>query len=325
MNDNFRNFAGQVFSSTPRMWGPRPVAVSNRPVDSLEPANAGSDPELIEYNRELNARFRHAKPIYMLPPGSGLIDETNCDPYGGPSYPGPLPVNGASCASGYDRSITPESLLADGCVNPQDYICDKQRGLPPWTSDSPACHMQRLIDDFTQVGTVGQTRAAIEMMFAAGGFGDVRMPGVLAGANSVATFLIGVIQPSVGVRVDWGVQLLNYAPFDLNFTTSGFVASSFGLAPAANAINADRTFSARVSQVPGGSFFVPWGVRVAPGMSVAQQIVAVSDEAVSATVSVTGLPAALAASFSMQVTLLTAFHPLTAQFAAVSGIYAGGR
>jgi len=234
------------------------------------------------------------------------------------------PITAAGyCPTGYDRSITPESLLADGCIDPTQYVCDKARALAPWLANARADQMMRRLDDYTQVGTTGQLRATLEQLYSLGHFVDAIQPGVLAGANSIATFPLAPF--SVGVRLDWGINLQQFAPFDMNIQTQG--AQAIGALLAGQNIVADRQFSARVSQVTGGSVYFPWAVRGTPGMSVAQQVIASATpvEGVALLVRVNGLPAAIQPFFSMQATLLTAFHPITASYATAYGAFSGGK
>jgi len=329
--NTFTNFNGQSTLS-PRaalMYNIRQTTEgrsNNGPIEGefVDPQNPSNpDGRIIQY-QDPNTNGVYSQPVNSQGHPSGWPQHTDgCDSYKGGSYQNPV-SNWPGCPAGYDRSITPESLLADS-AHPIPYLRDKARGLPSWISDSEACDMQRVIDDYTQVGTVGQTRAAIEALYAFGGFGDVRIAGILAGANDVATFPVANLPVSIGFRLDWGIQLLNYAPFDMNIHTVGWSTASTILSPQSPLVDADRIFTTRVQKVSGGSIFVPWAARVTPGMSVAQQVMAVSVEVVAATISVENLPAAIAASFSMQVTLLTAFHPLTAQFATAIGAYVGGR
>jgi len=246
------------------------------------------------------------------------------DEVGGRSIP-----NGAYCPTGYDRSITPESLMADGCGDPTRYICDKARSLPPWLSNAKPSQMQRLIDDYTQVGTVGQLRVTLETMYAMAYFIDSRQQLIGSSPDFSAAFTTPAL--SVGFRLDWGVSLLNFAPFDMHVRTTGAVAlASATTAPfsQAAAVSTNRDFTVRVSQVTGGSIYVPWATRVQPGMSIAQQALTIAlpdgESPAAINISVLGLPAAIFANFNAQATLLTAFHPVTAAYAVEFGAYSGG-
>lgn len=259
--------------------------------------------------------------VYMTPNGHQVLPQNvgACDGFQGGSYPGQV---SSHCDTGYDRSLAPENLLADGVGIPALYIGDKARSLPPWLTDSKKCEMQRMFEDYTQVGTVGQARAAIETLFALGNFGNVTVQGVVAGNDLVITIPNASVKASIGFVLDWGVTLVNYSPFDIVLTTTGASASGFQLTPNdANPAVANRSFTVRAKQVPGGRIFVPWAVRVAPGMSIAQQVIAGPTAAADVVITINNVPAAILAQMNAQATLLTAFHPLTAAFAAAIGAY----
>jgi len=207
-------------------------------------------------------------------------------------------------------SGTPESFLGGGCRN-DNWQCDRSRMLPPWLSTSDGEDVAAVINDYTTVGTIGQMRAAFDVLYGLGAFDTTRYAGVLAGQNMVST--VTVLVPCVAVRLDWGVSMLNWAPFDLQVVTTGFT-TLFG----AQAV--DRNFTIRVAKTSGSAIYAPLAQRPA-GMSLAQPLVAVPGA--GATIEVRGLPAAIAPSFNLQAALCTAFHPITAAFGESLGVLDG--
>jgi hypothetical protein len=214
--------------------------------------------------------------------------------------------------------------MADKCIDPVAYVCDKSRGLPPWLADAKPYQIQRKLDDYSQVGTVGQLRTALQTLYALGGFANLSQNGILAANTSTATFANATTQVSVGFIVDWGIQLQNFTPFDMRVRSTNFVAASRGVS-GATAISANRDFTVRVGQVSGGRIYVPFAVRVSPGMSVAQQSLAILNTEVDGLIEIVDIPLAIQPSFSVNVTLLTAFHPVTAAFSDAFGAYSGGQ
>lgn len=224
--------------------------------------------------------------------------------YTGGSNPG-FPPRSASCPVGYDPALAPESFLGRGCNNPS-WVCDRGRLLPPWLSNNEPGVVAAIVNDYTAVGTIGQMRAVFDTLYAIGEFQQTRYVGQLAGTTSTATVNSSV--PSLGVRIDWGVSLLAWAPFDLNISTTNFETLFTGQ-------TLNRSFSVRVGGANGGSIYIPFAQR-ATGITQAQPAIGriAGGEGGDGTVAATGIPAAIGASFSMTVQLLTAFHPITAAF-----------
>lgn len=218
---------------------------------------------------------------------------------------------GAACPTGYDPALSPEAYLGAGCGN-ADYVCDKGRMLPPWLSDSAGA-VAAVVNDFTSVGTVGAMRAAFETLYSFGNFTATRFAATVVGA--VATATVTDRSPAVGVRIDWGVSLTDWAPFDLELATVGFVDALVDTA------EGDRSFTVRVGRANGGSIYVPFANRVT-GMSMAQPLICRAPE-VGATVTASNLPAGIAPAFNMQVQLICAYHPITAAFGRGLGLYEG--
>lgn len=252
-----------------------------------------------------------------LQPSSMVINAVAA-PLDGPSGPsgyeasrGRRGLPATDCDAGYQRQALPETLLGVHCPSREVHVNDVERAVEGFSSDTPE-YLSIINTDFFFVGTVGQVRAAIETLYAQATFNITRTAGVVAGVNATITAPVGGFPHSVGVRLEWGVGLTSYAPFAMPIATSGFVT------PLGSAV-ADRNITLRARNVNGGELFIPWAQRVVPGMTMGQNQIA--SAAVGSTITVTALPAAVAAAFSVVAQFLTAFSPLTAQWAQINGIF----
>lgn len=226
-----------------------------------------------------------------------------------------FPPNDFSCPAGYNPAMTPESFLGGGCRNP-NWVCDRGRALPPWLSTSDPTVVAAIINDYNAVGTVGQMRAVFEQLYALGEFSQNRYTAVVAGQTATSTVPNTDNFVVLGVRVDWGVDLLNWQPFDLVLATNGFQTLF-------NRQSVDRSFTVRVSRNNGSSIYVPLAQRTV-GISFAQPTLGQVNAATGATITASNIPATVAAAFGMTVQLLTAFHPITAAYGMALGLLDGG-
>lgn len=198
------------------------------------------------------------------------------------------------------------------CEDPIASACDKSRVLPPWVTTAPPQAVQQVINDYNVVGSIGQLRKTFAALYGFGNFQNQRQPAVTVGNDQIATFVSPAL--SLGFRLDWSIQLLNYQSFDMQVQTAGWTTYPDDL-------SANRDFTARIGGAASGSIYVPWAVRPA-GMSVAQNaIVGGLDPQVPGTISVLNIPAAILPNFSFQATILTAFHPITAAFGKALDLY----
>jgi hypothetical protein len=236
-------------------------------------------------------------------------------PYCDPRFDGdPMPDN--DCADGYDMKAFPEALLGVHCPTNEPNVRDKRRAIRGILSDLGSPQFSVLSMDFNMVGPVGQLRAALKTMMAVATFNIVRFVGVIAATSNTITAPAAGFPTSIGVRLEWGVGLTSYAPFAMTITTVGLL-NLFGAGVL------DRLVTVRVRDINGGEIFLPWGHRPT-GMSMAQ--IQVGNAAAGATITASGLPAAIAAAFSWVGQFLTPFSPLTAQYiSAVGALDCSGR
>lgn len=228
-----------------------------------------------------------------------------------------------------ERIDVPENLLGDGCYDARHYVCTRASQVRGFASDIGNDALKVKQVDYPVAGTVGQSRAVFETLFALGTHDETEHPGVLAGFDSISTFPASGAEPSLGFRLDWGIALLSFAPFNMKIVTSGW-RTGVALPPtgiAAAQATCDRTVELRVYPgASGGSVFIPWAQRFGTGMQIGQPVIGYvpfSDVAPPATIRVAGLPAPIAAAFSQTVTLLTSFSPSTAFYAKLQNFYGG--
>jgi len=211
------------------------------------------------------------------------------------------------------RMLTPESLLGDKCTGADPYACDRSRDMPPFSSDVGEPALSGTILDYTTVGPLGQMRAATRFLYASETLNNTRY--ALVGATPNFTASVPAYPTSgaaLGIRLDWGVALNNFAPFDLQIVTTGFKNKA--------GQSVDRALTLRVYKTNGCSIYIPFAQRTT-GMSVAQSQIGQADEESGATIAVMNLPApSIFDNFSATASLLTAFSPVTAAYAALEQI-----
>jgi hypothetical protein len=208
------------------------------------------------------------------------------------------------CADGYQVQAYPEALLGVHCPTKEPNTNDKARAVRGVQTDTRYPSMSVVFIDFTFVGPVGQVRAALKTLYTLAAFNATRFVGVVAGTTDVVTAPAGGFPTSVGVRLEWGVGLTSYAPFAMTITTAGFL-TLFGAGVL------DRTMTLRVRDVNGGELFIPWAHRPT-GMSMAQNMP--GNAPIASTITISGLPATIAAAFSLVAQFLAPFSPITAQW-----------
>lgn len=254
--------------------------------------------------------------------GDGLVQRIRA---GSPQqYEVPLPPT--DCAAGYQRTITPETLMGLSSDSYHEERGDKVRMLPPWIATTPSGTVAMNNNDYNAVGVVGQMRAVYKTLFALGLYQGLTVDAVNGPAISVATLPAALANiPTLGIRIRWGIALLNYAPFELTIAT-GNTASGPGFGTlfggvGANQQSLDRNITVTLTGTNGGLFYIPLAQRANPGMSFAQPAIGVGVD--TTTVTFSGIPTAILASFSASVQLITAFHANAASFARALGIFDG--
>lgn len=230
------------------------------------------------------------------------------------------------------RQNFPELFIGDFGLAADTYLVDGARLLQGWFTDQSPDSALPQSPDFPGVGNVASMRRIIEVCSALGTHDDTSTPGVQIAAttNFHATFAAGV-GLTWGFRLDWAVQNINYAPFDLNIQTLNFVnPAAFGIAPAGIAgaeISVDRTLTLRMrGGTNGGSIFVPWAQRSGQGMNYAMHSLALafptSETAPLAEIRVNNVVGAVAPAFGFSVRFLTAWSQSAALAAKFAGTYA---
>lgn len=210
------------------------------------------------------------------------------------------------------RQLAPEDLLGDRCREADSAACDKGRYIRPFVSTVGDAYLEAMYLDYNVIGTVGQARAAVRRMYADETQDVGRTTMVGASPNFNATFAAYPTRAAcVGFVIDWGIEMLNYAPFDMQIITSGWI--NLG------GTTLDRNLTVRIHGTVGSSIFVPFAQRTTPSMSIAQMQVAHSGGD-GATIQVASLPTNIFSSFSATISLLTAFSPRTAAYAALENI-----
>jgi hypothetical protein len=219
-------------------------------------------------------------------------------------------------------NFTTEALLGQGCRQ-RNYVADRARLVKGISSN------QRFLvrnEDYPVVGTIGQARAVTESLYARGR----HMPNVFpltSVGGGVFEVYFGKDDPaapfnanfpfSQGFVIDWGVAMLNFAPFDLHIQTESWVGE--------NSQVVDRDVTLRVSEIIGASHYVPWASRITPAMSMAQaqlgEPLPQEDGVNVSAIRVINLPGNIEANFSATVTFMTAFTPTAATYAALISEY----
>lgn len=231
----------------------------------------------------------------------------------------------ANCSTNYDRWQTPENVIGDvdwdeaSKADYPNYIRDRARLVQSFASSSEPGAVLMRSPDFTSVGTIGQVRACAERLYSGGKVDPTVYAATIAGSTATST-LTTPTATAIGVVVDWGISLLNYAPFDLQLKTTGFFAiDDLTAAPQST----DRNIVFRVSKTGGCSIYLPFAKRVSPPMQQAlmQVSYAPTPDTGTVTVQALNLPAAIASAFSMSVQLLTNAMPPTAELLGMWDVY----
>jgi len=229
------------------------------------------------------------------------------------------------------RQNMPEQLTGDFGAAADPFIIDGARMLQSWATDLDDTSLMVVAPDFPLVGHNASLRQGIETLYSLGVHDETVITAALVPltTNFQASFPLGA-GPSIGIRIDWFVQMLSYGPFDLNIQTNGWKAGYTALdsgvgAPAGTQPSADRNLVLRArGGINGGSLFIPWAVRFGQGMNYAMHSIARAPqpgEGASVFVAMNNIPSGLVAAFGFNVRLLTAYSPNTALMARIFGTY----
>lgn len=172
-----------------------------------------------------------------------------------------------ACEIGYSRTIQPEALLGDYPGGVPEYIRDKSRLLHPFISWQGDVQIQ--VVDYNVVGPVGQGRKALEFTALAGRNDQTVYPmildplapgefvtgrGVIAGPPAEPQFSARNI--ILGVAVDWGINLLNWAPFSFRIRCLNW----FGIA--GQRLDRDLTVYVDSKTSNGSTILIPFAQRL---------------------------------------------------------------
>jgi len=259
------------------------------------------------------ARATRSRPKMWSSSGRLLVTPSYDEQGGGMDEADP-----ASCVEAYKRILTPEALMGDVDSDPSAYVLDRPRALPSFLTNADPDAIAVNFQDYNVVGTVGQSRAVLSTLYSAF-HQDVSVTQMtVSGVTATATFSTAAadLPGTAGFLLRWGIALNNFAPFDLNISTAGWV-SRFG------GDVANRNISIHVSNVIGSDLYIPWAVRVSPAMSMAQHVIAYAPQSdvTNGVITVSNIPAALATNFSASLQFLSAFSPATAAFARGMDLY----
>jgi len=226
--------------------------------------------------------------------------------------PSPIGVQMASPLSRSNSLMTtdpnceqkPEDVLAS--VMPGELsatIRNKRRMLRSFYADENITKRQV---DFSRIGTVAQLEACMNYLFARGSMDTATYAAVLAAGIYTAT--VTSTNRALGVCIDWSVGNDEGRQFNMTIAVRSWVNGD------GDALNRDLVL--RVEQpCAGGKIIVPFAYRNVAGMG--DGMLQVGDG--GGTVAVTGIPAAMT-SFGFSVEILTAFDPITAEFAQMAGM-----
>lgn len=184
--------------------------------------------------------------------------------------------------------------------------------------------------DYSCLGPKAVARAASDLMHGGGGIYAVDT----YASTTTLTTASAVLDPStitgvgdslalLGIVIDWGIALANYAPFDATLETQGFLSVLDGT-------DTDRNMKLRFTGgVLGGRMYVPLAYRSSNGMNYGQNVLSrlrkngeIWD---TATISVSNLPTPIAPNFGFSVQPICAFTPQFAEYTRVTGLAAGSR
>lgn len=229
-----------------------------------------------------------------------------------------------NCAPGRGR-LQPENLLGSGdCDILGKFVCN--RGVP---LDGVLTNMSNdqatvVSIDYPTLGTFGQARAALGTLYSMTGSSVTRYPtvGTATATEYTYTATFDNTKPSpysVGIRIDWGVKLLSFVPFDLDIVTSGFVTPLGG-------VSVDRSVIINVTKSAGGVIYLPFAYRVTPPQEIALMSLGVAPNVAGspATVTIRHIPLVPGADFSATVSFMTPANPIVAQWAQALGVMEGG-
>jgi hypothetical protein len=218
------------------------------------------------------------------------------------------------CDVGYQRLIVPEALMGDhgDCVV---YCDDKDRLIPGFSVNVSSDKVELSLIDFTTVGPVGQVRSVLQRLYGGDPHTVARTPGVVAGAN-YDIVLAGIQPNTAGIRVDVSLPFNNYAPYDLQVQTIGYINTGGQVV--------DRNITLRVNNALGFSLYLPFALRITPSMNQAMHQIGTS-LAAGVTIRLVAPPPAILAAISATSQYLSAFSPLTAAWATGNGIFQGPR
>jgi len=213
------------------------------------------------------------------------------------------------CEAGYARELGPEYLMGDHFPGDMSSTVRRATHVVPGMASSPLpLEVKRM--DYQTVGNVGQMRSALSYLYGNGAIDPAIYPATVAGTVATATGFAST--RAIGFVLDWGVSLLNFAPFAMRILTT-LVLNQDGA-------SVNRDFIVYVDpRANGGSIFVPFAQRNATAMNSAQAQIGLV--IAGATAVARDMPAVIAANFSMNVEVLGAFHPSTERFARLLGLY----
>jgi len=235
----------------------------------------------------------------------------------------------ANCPTGYGRGLAPEALLGDTGPNPDIYIFDRGRLIPGYATTMPPGEARLSSIDYTTIGPVGQVRAVVEQLYALGTqdvkrynmFPDPVNPNDFIAEFGAATAgpppVSQLLQNSLGFLIDFGIENLTFAPFDMQVRTAGFTTFGDGGV-------VDRNMVLRIAGSNGGRIFVPWAMRINASMQLAMaKVAATVPTGVSPAheIRIVALPTNIANTFSATVQFLTANSPVTAEWAVGMGVH----
>jgi hypothetical protein len=168
--------------------------------------------------------------------------------------------------------------------------------------------------DFTDLGPVGQLEACLQTMYAEGAQDTGVYAGVLAAGVYTATVTSAF--KAVGLVIDWNLGANFGSMFQMAITTADFVNE--------DGESVDRTLTLKIgAPCAGGKIIIPFAYR-SVGMGDGRQQIGHSDDSAVArtgvgTVAISGIPAGLT-TFGFTTEIMTAFDPITAEYAALAGV-----
>jgi len=234
----------------------------------------------------------------------GYADRSSMAMARGGSLPSPIGRESGSV------SRKPEDIL--GRYLPGEMsatVRNRARRLAPFYSDGDVTLRN---PDYTDLGPIGQLEACLQSMYAEGARDTAVYTAVLAAGVYTATVLS--IFKAVGVCIDWSLGLDSGSMFQMAIAVADFDNEDGG--------NVGRLFTLKIgAPCAGGKIIIPFAYRDT-GMGDGRQQIGHSVAAAgvgTGTVAISGVPAGLT-SFGFSVELLTAFDPITAEYATMAGV-----